>query len=60
MRGEPVILLTFVEHHLQAADTERDQTYPDVVDVKSAMAAAPFLHALFQIGRILDEMIGEQ
>src|SRR5271156_872188 len=60
VRCKPVIFLTFVEHYLQTADPEHDQAYPDVVNTVPAMAAALLFHPLFKIGRILDEMIGEQ
>src|SRR5277367_444743 len=60
VRCKPVILLTLVEHHLQAADAERNQAYSNVVDTVPATAAALLLHPLFKIRRILDEMIGEQ
>src|SRR5258708_33011750 len=49
MRFEPVIALSFVEDHLQRSEAERDQTEPDVVDLRFAQLTA------LEVWRILNE-----
>src|SRR5258706_4759784 len=49
MRFEPVITLSFIEDHLQRSEAERDQTEPDVVDLRFAQLTA------LEVWRILNE-----
>ena len=54
MRPEPIVLLPFIEHHLQAPDTERQQSNADVVELYSC-GRAPLCP-----GRVIDETINER
>ena len=46
-RAEPVVLLPFIEHHLQGADAEREQGDSDVVNFQSRAREALYPRGIF-------------
>ena len=54
MRFEPVIALALVEHNLQRAQAERDETQPNIVNARLTQLPAP------EVGWVLNQTRGQQ